>query len=132
MANPQVFVDRVKVDQEGEFRLAPLKRVQKHVPKRQSPHDAPDTKERDTKEPHRKEPRPKINYTPLNPIALYPAEFRAAQRLGREMAEVHVAETNVAEVETSDKTPPETIANTQENSAKPRAGYAKDIDVPPD
>ena len=126
MANPQVFVDRVKVDQEGEFRLAPLKRIQKHVPKRQSGH-APDTQERDTKEPHRKEPRPKINYTPLNPIALYPAEFRAAQRLSREMVEVHVAE-----IKTPDKTPSETIANAQEDSPKPRAGYAKDIDVPPD
>ena len=135
MANPQVFVDRVKVDQEGEFRLAPLKRVQRDVTKRQSPHDALDTKKlhrKETKEPHRKELGPKINYTSLNPIALYPAEFRAAQRLIREMAEVHVAETNVAEVETPDKTPSETITDAQEDIAKPRAGYAKDIDVPPD
>ena len=134
MANPQVFVDRVKVDQEGEFRLAPLKRVQKQVPKRQSGHGT-DTKERETQDPHTKEPRPKINYTPMNPIALYPAEFRAAQRLGNEMAEVHVAET--PDNRTPDKTPPdktprETIADAQEDSAKTRAGYAKDIDVPPD
>ena len=139
MANPQVFVDRVKVDQEGEFRLAPLKRVQKHVPKRQSAHGT-DTKKlhrKETKEPHRKELGPKINYTPLNPIALYPAEFRAAQRLGNEIAEVHVAEIETPDNRTPDKTPPdktprETIADAQEDGPKPRAGYAKDIDVPPD
>ena len=48
------------------------------------------------------------------------------------MAEVNVAEVHVAEIETPDKTPSETIADTQEDSPKPRAGYAKNIDVPPD
>ena len=76
MPNPHAFVDRVKVDQEGEFRLAPLRRV---GPK-------PALKERAVhKSGAAEEPRPKIQYTPLDPIALYPAEFYAAERVETEM-----------------------------------------------
>ena len=69
-------MDRVKVDQEGQFRLAPLKRV---APKAQQEnttrHQLQETKERG----------PKVYYSDLDPIALYPAEFYAAQKVDAEM-----------------------------------------------
>ena len=81
---PNTLVDRVKVDQEGEFRLAPLKRV---APKAQQ----------ETEPRHNqtvKEPGPKVYYSDLDPIALYPAEFYAAQQVDAEMEakEIHCSE----------------------------------------
>jgi len=75
-SNPNTLVDRVKVDQEGQFRLAPLKRV---APKAQADNTAPHNQQEE------KEAGPKVYYSDLNPIALYPAEFRAAEQAAAEM-----------------------------------------------
>jgi len=73
---PNTLVDRVKVDQEGQFRLAPLKRVgTKTQQENTTRHQSQETKERG----------PKVYYSDLDPIALYPAEFYAAQKIDAEM-----------------------------------------------
>ena len=73
---PNTLVDRVKVDQEGEFRLAPLKRVgTKTQQENTTRHQLQETKDRG----------PKVYYSDLDPIALYPAEFYAAQKVDAEM-----------------------------------------------
>ena len=76
IANPGVLVDRVKVDQSGQFRLAPLERIVNvsRAPQK-SPEGFPVSFSQDSKK------RPKVYYSQLNPIAVWPAEFRAAQRL---------------------------------------------------
>ncbi len=76
MATPGVLVDRVKVDQSGQFRLAPLERIVNvsRAPQK-SPEGFPTSFSHGVKE------RPKVYYSQLNPIAVWPAEFRAAQRL---------------------------------------------------
>ena len=76
IANPSVLVDRVKVDQSGYFRLAPLERIVNvsRAPQK-SPEGFPASFSQDFKK------RPKVYYSQLNPIAVWPAEFRAAQRL---------------------------------------------------
>ena len=68
-------MDRVKVDQEGEFRLAPLKRVAPKAQQETEPRHNQTVKERG----------PKVYYSDLDPIALYPAEFYAAQKVDAEM-----------------------------------------------
>ena len=82
MANPGVLVDRVKVDQSGQFRLAPLERIVplEHIADasrapQKSSEGFPASLSQDSKK------RPKVYYSQLNPIAVWPAEFRAAQRL---------------------------------------------------
>ena len=73
---PNTLVDRVKVDQEGQFRLAPLKRV------------APKAQQDKTAQDHNQPPKDrgsKVYYSDLDPIALYPAEFYAAQKIDAEM-----------------------------------------------
>ena len=82
---PNTLVDRVKVDQEGQFRLAPLKRV------------APKAQQDKTAQDHNQPPKdrgPKVYYSNLDPIALYPAEFYAAQKVDAEMEaeEIHCSE----------------------------------------
>ena len=73
---PNTLVDRVKVDQEGEFRLAPLKRVASNAQQdKTAKHQNQTIKERG----------PKVYYSDLDPIALYPAEFYAAQKVDAEM-----------------------------------------------
>ena len=72
---PNTLVDRVKVDQEGEFRLAPLKRVAPKAQQETEPRHNQTVKERG----------PKVYYSDLDPIALYPAEFYAAQKVDAEM-----------------------------------------------
>jgi len=67
--NPGILVDRVKVDMEGEFRLAALKRVPKLRPTKR---DRPKTTVKSSR---------KIYYTQIDPIEIYPIEFRAAQML---------------------------------------------------
>jgi len=76
IATPGVLVDRVKVDQSGQFRLAPLERIVNvsRAPQK-SPEGFPASLSQDSKK------RPKVYYSQLNPIAVWPAEFRAAQRL---------------------------------------------------
>ena len=76
IATPGVLVDRVKVDQSGQFRLAPLERIVNvsRAPQK-SPEGFPASFSQDSKK------RPKVYYSQLNPIAVWPAEFRAAQRL---------------------------------------------------
>ena len=65
----------MKVDQEGEFRLAPLKRVAPKAQQETEPRHNQTVKERG----------PKVYYSDLDPIALYPAEFYAAQKVDAEM-----------------------------------------------
>ena len=77
---PNTLVDRVKVDQEGEFRLAPLKRAPL---KRVAPKAQQETEPRHNQTV--KERGPKVYYSDLDPIALYPAEFYAAQKVDAEM-----------------------------------------------
>ena len=82
IANPGVLVDRVKVDQSGQFRLAPLERIvplERIIDVSRAPQETsgvfPASLSQDSKK------RPKVYYSQLNPIAVWPAEFRAAQRL---------------------------------------------------
>ena len=82
IANPGVLVDRVKVDQSGQFRLAPLERIvplERIIDVSRAPQKSsegfPASLSQDSKK------RPKVYYSQLNPIAVWPAEFRAAQRL---------------------------------------------------
>ena len=81
---PNTLVDRVKVDQEGEFRLAPLKRVAPKAQQETEPRHNQTVKERG----------PKVYYSDLDPIALYPAEFYAAQKVDAEMEaeKIHCSE----------------------------------------
>ena len=72
---PNTLVDRVKVDQEGEFRLAPLKKVGPKAQHETEPRHNQTVKDRG----------PKVYYSDLDPIALYPAEFYAAQKVDAEM-----------------------------------------------
>ena len=80
IANPGVLVDRVKVDQSGYFRLAPLERIVNvtRAPQK-SPEGFPASFSYGQKSQQKE--RPKVYYSQLNPIAVWPAEFRAAQRL---------------------------------------------------
>jgi len=66
--HPQIFRDPVQVDQEGQFRLAPIKR-------------RPCIKT--SQAPMRKVTgvTTRIKYNKINPIPLWPAEFRAAQEM---------------------------------------------------
>ena len=73
---PNTLVDRVKVDQEGEFRLAPLKRVASNAQHDKTAQDHNQTV---------KDRGPKVYYSNLDPIALYPAEFYTAQKVDAEM-----------------------------------------------
>ena len=81
---PNTLVDRVKVDQEGEFRLAPLKRVGTKTQQETAARHNQTVKERG----------PKVYYSDLDPIALYPAEFYAAQKVDAEMEaeKIHCSE----------------------------------------
>jgi len=72
MPNPNSFVDRYKVDQEGQFRLAPLKRFASHKGVKKPDFNRGD---QDPASDH------KLRYSALDPIELYPAEFHAAQLL---------------------------------------------------
>ena len=73
---PNTQVDRVKVDQEGEFRLAPLKRVASNAQQdKTAKHQNQTIKDRG----------PKVYYSDLDPIVLYPAEFYAAQQVDAEI-----------------------------------------------
>ncbi len=73
--HPHIVFDRVKVDMEGQFRLAPIMR-QKIKIKAQA---APNPQTLKTRL------RP-ITYTKINPIPLWPIEFRVAEGIAAEAA----------------------------------------------
>ncbi len=68
--HPNIVFDRVKVDMEGQFRLAPIMRQKIKVKAQERPQAAPP-----------KTYAKSITYTKINPIALWPVEFRAAEGL---------------------------------------------------
>ena len=107
---PNTLVDRVKVDQEGEFRLAPLKRVAPKAHKETEPRHNQTVKERG----------PKVYYSDLDPIALYPAEFYAAQKIDAEMEAEEVELSGLGY-----------IAGLQSEALTPQT-RSPTIDVPPD
>ena len=103
-------MDRVKVDQEGEFRLAPLKRVAPKAQQETEPRHNQTVKERG----------PKVYYSDLDPIALYPAEFRAAEQAAAEMKAEEVELSGVGY-----------IASLQSEALTSQT-QSPTIDVPPD
>ena len=107
---PNTLVDRVKVDQEGEFRLAPLKRVAPKAQQETEPRHNQTVKERG----------PKVYYSDLDPIALYPAEFRAAEQAAAEMEAEEVELSGVGY-----------IASLQSEALTSQT-QSPTIDVPPD
>ena len=68
--HPNIVFDRVKVDMEGQFRLAPIMRQKIKVKAQERPQAAPP-------KTHIKS----ITYTKINPIALWPVEFRVAEEI---------------------------------------------------
>ena len=79
--HPNIVFDRVKVDMEGQFRLAPIMRQKIKIKAQATPSPTqPKTHLRS------------ITYTKINPIPLWPIEFRAAQ--GMEAYETKSAPPN--------------------------------------
>ena len=66
--HPNIVFDRVKVDMEGQFRLAPIMRQKIKIKAQAAPSPTPS-------KTHIKS----ITYTKINPIPLWPIEFRVAE-----------------------------------------------------
>ena len=144
IANPGVLVDRVKVDQSGQFRLAPLERIvplERIIDVSRAPQKSSEGFPASFS--HGVKKRPKVYYSQLNPIAVWPAEFRAAQRLepAEDWAEDWEDEENDGDVQSLP--PPRASAfdwASISGRVRPRAGTdvgsgrrgLPDIYVPPD
>jgi len=80
--NPKTLVDRVKVDMEGQFRLAALKRAPlKHGEIKRSKQTVKPAVKDAPKAEMKRVTKTKVYYTQIDPIEIYPLEFRAAEMI---------------------------------------------------